>query len=57
MAPEELETAVQRLVRSSLTRDFLPSNAFTVETLISGSTMTVFVYLSDTLLTTAQVSL
>jgi hypothetical protein len=38
MAPDELEPAVQRLVRTALSRDFLPTGAFSVETLVSGST-------------------
>jgi hypothetical protein len=40
MAPDELEPAVQRLVRTALSRDFLPSGGFSVETLVSGSSMT-----------------
>lgn len=51
----ELELAIQRQVESALTKDFLPRGSFQVKTLPAGSLIQVFVYLSDTLMATAQV--
>jgi len=52
----ELELAIRRQVETSLTQDFLPRGSFQVKTLPSGSFIQVFVYLSDVLMATVQVT-
>jgi len=53
----ELELSIQRQVRASLSRDFLPLGSFTVSTLAVGSqTIQVFVYVQNQLVASTTVS-
>lgn len=51
----EIEMRIKRQVETALTRDFLPTGSFIVKTLPSGSEISVFVYMQNTLLATYQV--
>jgi hypothetical protein len=51
------ELSIQRAVTASLSRDFLPSGSFTVQTLAIGSTIEVYVYIKQTLLASTTVTL
>lgn len=50
------ELSVQRAVTSALTRQFLSSGAFTVQTLAVGNTIEVYVYINRTLIASTTVS-
>jgi hypothetical protein len=51
------ELSIQRAVTSALTRQFLPSGSFTVQTLAVGSTVEIYVYLNQTLITSTAITL
>jgi hypothetical protein len=51
------ELSIQRAVTASLTRQFLPSGSFTVQTLAIGNTIEIYVYVSGTLVTSTSVTL
>lgn len=51
------ELSIQRSVTSSLTRQFLPSGSFTVQTLAIGNEVEVYVYINGTLITSTSLSL
>ena len=53
----EIELRIQRQVQTALTRDLFPSGTFQVKTLAAGAQITIFVYLQQTLVTTANVNL
>jgi hypothetical protein len=51
------ELSIQRAVTASLTRDFLPSGSFTVQTLAIGDTIEIYVYISKTLVASTSIVL
>ena len=51
------ELSIQRAVTASLTRQFLPSGSFTVQTLAVGNTIEIYVYVNQTLVATDSVTL
>ena len=51
------ELSIQRAVTTSLTRQFLPSGSFTVQTLAIGNTIEVYVYLNNTLVASTSLAL
>ena len=54
---EELETAIKRRVTSCLNNNFLPQGSFSVKTLRTGDSMNIFVYINNTMVVSAIVSL
>lgn len=51
------ELSIQRAVTSALTRQFLPSGSFTVQTLAIGSSIEIYVYIQQTLITSTTLTL
>ena len=51
------ELSIQRAVTASLTRQFLPSGSFTVQTLAIGNTIEVYAYLNNTLVASTSLVL
>ena len=52
----EVEVAIQRRAVSVLSNDFLAPGSFTVSTLTLGDSLTLFLYIQNTLITTVTVS-
>jgi hypothetical protein len=52
----ELEIAIKKQIVRSLTKEFLPANAFKVKTLAVGSTIEIFIFQGDSLAVTASIS-
>lgn len=54
---QEAEIKIQRQVQASLTKNFLPAGTFDVKTVPGVGSISVYVFLNETLLTSAQVNL
>lgn len=54
---QEIEIKIQRQVQASLSKQFLPTGTFDVKTVPNGNTISVYVFLNETLLASAQVNL
>ena len=52
---DELEVTLRRQVTQVLSKQFLPRGSFQVESLAEGSSVRIFVYLDESLITTATV--
>jgi hypothetical protein len=53
---EETEALIRQAVTASLTPDLLPAGSFSVDTLEDGTSITILVFLQDTVIATAIVS-
>jgi hypothetical protein len=54
---QETEIKIQRQVQAALTKNFLPAGTFDVKTVPGVGNIMLYVYLNETLLTSAQVNL
>lgn len=53
----ELEIAVKKQITVALTDQFLNASAFSVSTIVNGSSLTAYVYISNTLIATTNIQL